>query len=128
MPSKPECLLDMPPLVIHRDKLLLHHVQLLKAVGVLWVCDISYMLKYLGSINGLTSISVCLCLLLQQQGNGSADRQPSLAWQYAYIDHMDDGPHLVHPGFACMHDRIWVDQSIHWLVATASTRSHNNTK
>lgn len=63
--SKPWPLLDMAALVIHRDKLLLHHVQLLKAVGVLWVCDVSDMLKYLGSINGLTSISVYFCLLLQ---------------------------------------------------------------
>jgi hypothetical protein len=64
--------------IINSDELLLHHIQLLQAVRVLRVCDITYMLKDLSCIDWLPPIYISSYLLqLRQQQQG--DR---LAWTY----------------------------------------------
>lgn len=47
--------------VVHRDELLLNHVELLQAVGVLGVCDIPDVLEYLGRVDQLAPIDVRCC-------------------------------------------------------------------
>lgn len=54
-------LLDVAGPVVHRDELLLNHVELLQAVGVLGVCDIPDVLEYLGRVDQLAPIDVRCC-------------------------------------------------------------------
>jgi hypothetical protein len=46
-------------LVIHLNQVLSHHIQLLKCVRMLWVCDVSQMIKNL-EIKGI-AILMCAC-------------------------------------------------------------------
>lgn len=110
------CIPDISCRIIHIDELLLHYVELLEAVRVLWVRNISDMLEYLSCIDGLPSIPVMLsCCFLQCKGLQRC-RRGSSAQQSGHrseIGLKEPITHLVDPCSACMHHWVGVDQ---WLI------------
>lgn len=78
---------DMACAVVHRDKFLLHHVQLLEAVRVLGVCDVPDVLENLGCVDGLAAIRRHVCGYCLQQtdqqtvgGSSSGGALERLPW------------------------------------------------